>query len=432
MLFDRPNEKKFIVGIDFRENTCQLSYGWERGGRILQEPRTYSEIPGKEQFDQPMSLCWVPGKRQWYHASEAALHAADSGCVYISGLLPLAMENVPVAAGEKTYEARALLALYFGKCLKALCERAKEESAEEKDSCEPDAIMFTVRKLDSGIIDLLEDVRRRLDLDAKVYYQSMAGTFYDFALSQEASLREPATALAEYGTDGKLRFSRLIFNQHTRPVVSYMEEQEYAGLVSESDEGRDQEFAGILKEALSGHRFSSVYLTGDGFQGNWMKRSTVVLCQGRRAFIGDNLFSRGAVYGAVYRLEKPPILKEYFFLDQNKLRTNVMIKAVNRGKEKLVPAVDAGMNWYEVHEKTELVLDGTAEIDLVLKPLTGEKELPYHIRLDRLPVREGRMTRVRLEFTMTAPDKMYIRMEDLGFGEIFPSSGLAWEQIVTL
>lgn len=432
MLFDRQNEKKFIIGMDLREDICQISYGWEKGGRLLQEPVTYSEIPGGERFDQPLSLCWVPGVRQWFHGSEASLHAADEGCVYIPGLWRLAMENAPITAENKTYEARALLALYLGRCLAALRERIDSEANGERIPTDPCAMMFTMRQTDAGTIDLLEDIRRRLDLQAKVYYQSFAGTFYDFVLSQDASLRESAAALAEYPQGGRLRFSKLIFNPHTRPVVSYMKETVYPGLTADTDAGRDREFAQILKQELSGQRFSSVYLTGSGFQGDWMKRSTVLLCRGRRAFAGENLFSKGAVYGALYRLEKPPALREYLFLDQNKLRTNVLICAVHRGKEELIPVVDAGVNWYEVHEETELILDGTAEINLILKPLTGEQEQPYHLRLDRLPVREGRMTRVRLEFSMTGQDKLHIHMQDLGFGEVFPSSGLAWEQTMTL
>ena len=63
----------------------------------------------------------------------------------------------------------------------------------------------------------------------------------------------------------------------------------------------------VLKDELAGHNFSSVYLVGSGFKGSWMKKSTAFLCQGRRAFLGGNLFSKGAAYGAVFKEEKPEI-----------------------------------------------------------------------------------------------------------------------------
>ncbi len=432
MLFDKQNEKKFIVGIELREDTCQISYAFEKAGKILSEPETYAAVPGSEEYDLPLAICRVPSAGQWYHGSEAVSHAADAGCVYIPKLLTLARENVPVAVEDKTYESEALFALYINRCLTDVRRRAEAADGKGRTPQEPAAIMFTARNMDGQMIDLLENVRRRLDLGTSVYYQSAAGAFYDFVLSREEELREPASALLEYEEGGRLRISRLLFNVHTRPVVSYMEEKEYPGLFAADDAGRDQEFAEILKAELSDHRFASVYLTGSGFRGSWMKRSSRLLCQGRRAFVGDNLFSKGAAYGAFFKLEKPRILSEYFFLDQNKLRYNILIQAMEQGTQKLVTAVDAGMNWYEVQESLDLVLDGTAEIDLVLKPLSGGKDVPYHIRLDRLPVREGRITRVRFSFSMTAVDRMQVRMEDLGFGEIFPSSGLKWEQQISL
>lgn len=432
MLFDRQGEKRFIAGIELREDAVQISYGFEKGGYLLKDPVTYTKTSGKEDFDLPAALCRVSPGERWYCGSEAALHAADAGCVYIPGLLSLALERVPVEADGRSYAAEDLLARYLVMCLQEVQRRAGEDGSAGRGSLEPAAVMFTAREVDARLIDLLESVRERMNLQAKVYYQTTAGAFYDFMLNQEEELRGHGTALFEYEAGGRLLVHKLLFDPHTRPVVSYMEENEYPGLFAEDAAGRDQEFAAILKNELAGHHFDSVYLTGSGFKGDWMKRSARLACQGRRAFAGSNLFSKGAVYGAALKLEQPKILSEYLFLDQNKLRSNVLVEVLKRGKPDRICVVDAGVNWYEVQASTELILDATAEIELVLRPLAGGKEVPYHIRLDRLPVREGRMTRVRLDFTMTAPDKLLLRMEDLGFGEIFPSSGLKWEQHISL
>ena len=37
-----------------------------------------------------------------------------------------------------------------------------------------------------------------------------------------------------------------------------------------------------------------IYLTGEGFENNWYPNSLKVLCNGRRAFLGNNLYSKGA------------------------------------------------------------------------------------------------------------------------------------------
>ena len=424
MLFERQSEKKYMVGMDLRDDACQISWCEVQGKRLVREPVTFAAEPGQEKFDIPTAVCKKAGSGQWLCGKEAVAHSSEEDVTFVPKLLSLALEDAPVVIEEKEYDPAALFALYINRCL--LDFQKTLPGGEIK------AIMFTARTMDARMIGLLENVHRRLDLKARVCYQSFAGSFYDFMLNQEETLREPASALFEYEAGGSLRVTKLLFNEHTTPVVSYLEEREYPGLFSQDEEGRDREFSGILKEELAGHNFSSVYLVGSGFKGSWMKKSTALLCRGRRAFLGGNLFSKGAAYGAMFKELKPEILSRYLFLDSNKLRSNVLVRALDHGEEARISLVDAGVNWYEVEGSAELVLEGTAEINLILHPLTGGKEEPFHIRLDRLPVREGRMTRVRMEFSMLSPEKLHILIEDLGFGEIFPSSGLKWEQEITV
>lgn len=55
---------------------------------------------------------------------------------------------------------------------------------------------------------------------------------------------------------------------------------------------KDESFYKILLDSFHGHICSSVYLVGDGFDGDWMKMSLSYMCKGRRAFIGKNLYSK--------------------------------------------------------------------------------------------------------------------------------------------
>ena len=80
----------------------------------------------------------------------------------------------------------------------------------------------------------------------------------------------------------------------------------------------------------------------------------------------------------------------------------------------------------------DLVIEDSAELHLTLQPLTGGKAQDYLIRLEGMPMREGRTARIRLHFTMTSKEQMKVQIEDLGFGEIFPSSGLRFEQMITI
>lgn len=425
MLFDKAAQKKYMIGYDLRDDTCQISYGEMDQVGKMDEPVTVSGIPGTESFDLPLFLCRNRKTGEWIYGEKAREKSSDPSWEFVSNLLLMSMEGEKVTLGGKEYEAVALLARYIGNSLSEL-------PLPDVDSAFV-AVMFTSRTMDSRKISLLEEVRKRLNLACHVFYQDYGGSYYDFMLNQPRALREPASALFQYEEGKKLRVSKLIFNLKTKPIVADEEEKEYPGIFAKDQAGRDKELSTILEEELADRSYASVYFIGSGFKGSWMKQSTEVACSGgRRAFAGGNLFSKGAVYAVADKVSPSLITSSYFLLDGNKLRTNILTKVYRNGRQETITLVNAGQNWYEVDESTDLVLESTGEINLILKPITGGEESPFHIRLEGLPVRQGRITRIRLEFSMDSPSKVILLMTDLGFGEIFPSCGLKWKQEITV
>mgnify|MGYP007016949640 CR=1 FL=1 len=54
---------------------------------------------------------------------------------------------------------------------------------------------------------------------------------------------------------------------------------------------RMKRFKGFIQSVFEKKVVSSVYLTGEGFENNWYPNSLKVLCNGRRAFLGNNLYA---------------------------------------------------------------------------------------------------------------------------------------------
>ena len=422
MLFEKPAELKYVIGFDLRDDFCQISYA----DRTMtgKEPVTFSLSPNEERFDIPTALYKAAGVNQWAAGADAAQMSSDGSGTYIPRLLSLAMEGSKVEVEGASYEAAALLALFIRRCL-ALLEKVISPK-------EIQAVMFTAREMDRKMIGILEDVRKRLDLRYAVYYESYASSFYNFLLMQPKILREPASFLCEYEKGGRLRITKLHFNIRTTPIVGYCDETVYPGIFAHDAEGKDSEFLSVLSRELTGLSYQSVFLIGNGFKGDWMKKSISYICRGRRAFMGNNLYSKGAAWGALFRIKMPEAEAGYFFLDKNKVQTNIGIRGYNRGELAACLFLEAGCNWYEVDRTQDIILEDSNEIRLLMRPLRGGETSEFLIRLDGLPVREGRTARIRLHFTMSAPDKLEILIEDMGFGDIFPSSGLKWEQQINL
>lgn len=64
----------------------------------------------------------------------------------------------------------------------------------------------------------------------------------------------------------------------------------------------DAMFSKFIESVFDKRIVSSVFLTGEGFENDWYPKSLRVLCNGRRAFIGNNLYSKGACYTAYRKL----------------------------------------------------------------------------------------------------------------------------------
>lgn len=427
MLFEKNTDQKYIVGFDLRDDFCQMSYMEFTRRTPVREPKTYAPAPEGESFNIPTAIAKTIGVNKWYCGQEAVQASYDGSATYIPGLLSLALDGAPVKVEADQYEAAALLALYIRRCLMLLGAVFQTRQIL--------AVMFTCRTMERPQIELLEKIRPRLELPegCGVYYEAYANSFYHYLLMQEMSIREPASLLCEMDAGGQLRIGKLKFNQKTRPIVSYMEEKVYPGIFAEEPADRDEEFARILQgEIARPADYASAFLIGNGFQGGWMNQSLRILCTGRRAFMGSNLYSKGAVYSGWMRMASPDILKNYYYLDKNHVRTNIGIRALRQGSMVNYPILDAGVNWYEAGAELDVLIEDGNDLYLQLTPLTGGGTRDYLIRLEGLVDRPGRTSRIRIRLTMNGPDKAHVLLEDLGFGEIFPSTGLKWEQEVSL
>ena len=173
-----------------------------------------------------------------------------------------------------------------------------------------------------------------------------------------------------------------------------------------------------------------MYLVGDVFDGDWMKMSLSYMCKGRRAFIGKNLYSKGACYAAIVREQKNPW--PYVYMGDNEMKVNVSLKVKNRGKWEFLSLINAGDNWYEASGDCEVLLDGDKEIDFWLQLPHSRDARIEKLELSDLPERKPKTTRLRISAKPVSDSKVKIKIRDLGFGEIVKSSDLTWEYTLSL
>ena len=100
------------------------------------------------------------------------------------------------------------------------------------------------------------------------------------------------------------------------------------------------------------------------------------------------------------------------------------------GSPAYYPLIEGGYNWYECGAGCELILDDTEELVFVVGIPDEPEKRRVAMSLPGIPKRPNRTTRLSLELKYVSPKDCEITVKDLGFGEMYPSSGKVWKELV--
>jgi hypothetical protein len=197
-----------------------------------------------------------------------------------------------------------------------------------------------------------------------------------------------------------------------------------------SAEDKDKMFLDILRKHCEDKVVTSIFLLGDGFSKQWCRESLKYMCRGRRVFQGNNLFSKGACYGARERTSPSTLSSSYVYLSDEKLRANVGMVCDKGQAEIYFPILNAGTSWFEANRSFDVMLVKGNNIVLNVVPIDGHISRTAKISLEGLRVRGNKTNRVGLKFYMDNPSAIWIEITDKGFGEFFPSTGQVWKECI--
>ena len=384
MLFTRLPEKKYLLGIDIGETFCQISYLNTRRLTAGMDPHTFSYVAGGEEFDIPAAAFQDPDSGKWCFGNDALNMSAERGKEPLTNLLTNARK------GDENGDLQILIA-FLGYCMSLL---SKEVTFEEIE-----AITFTTADMDSTNAEIL---------------------------------RKAAVLLVDGWSDSELVLYTLSFNKKTRPIVCFPQER-HLELPADADAAeKDRLLFAAVRELMQEKEFSAAYLTGRALAGGWMKDSLNLICRGRRAFQGDTLYSKGAADSTMAACGLASKADKYFYLSRDALRCNIGMECLKKGRTVYQALLDAGAAWYDAAAQIDVLLEEGDEIVLLETSVDRGNEREIAIKLENMPQRPRAATRLRVRLSMTAADRMRLEAEDLGFGEIFPSSGMKWEQEIAI
>ena len=305
-------------------------------------------------------------------------------------------------------------------------------------------IVFTVPELNVDIVRMLKGIAKRMGIDKdNVYVQDYKESFCNFMIYQPKELWQYEAALFHCDRHEvkaymlrKLRTGygkgRDAFITVDEVANARMEELAAVYPVLNVDRAKeaDVQFKQFVQGVFDKKLVSSVFLVGEGFENNWYPQSLKVLCNGRRAFLGNNLYSKGACYAAYKR--SLGYEDSLIYLDETKMMDQICLRLRMQGVDKWYPIVSWGSRWYESDMQCEILLENTDDIEIHIESLVGAEMRVERVALEGLPKRKNYTLRLQVKVMMRNEKCCCISFKDMGFGEFFPPTDFYVEKEIHL
>ena len=401
-------------GIELRSSYTLVSYFQLN----MDSPETISTVMGTENYQIPTYIAKRRGVGQWYFGNEASTRVKLGSAVGVDDLLDKAYADEEVLIENEKLKARDLLLIFIKKLL-SMPGYFYANSKLNK-------LVIAVERLDISIVESFSYVASGLGLSRdSLAVIDFKEAFYYYTLNQRPECFLHDVVMFDY-SDSKLMHYYLTRNLRTTPQVVYLQD----GIHNTLGANPDLEFEELVERLFAGKIISAVYLLGDGFDGDWLKVSLKTLCRNRKVFAGKDMYSRGACYAGVVKdgAKDWP----FVYIGDNELKMNLSVKVIDDRIMDYLTLLNAGDSWYEAYGECEVILDGSAEVEVwIQKPDSRDAKVEI-LELTDLPERDEKTTRLRISAKPVSDIEAVVTICDLGFGEIVPGSGKVWEHHIAL
>lgn len=407
--------KKVIVGYDLCEDYAQIScYSYKKHEAI-----TINAHDGNEDGLIPVVLCYRTDTRQWLFGEDAYIGARNGSGILVNDLLSKLKNDEETEIAGVKYSAQAIMEKFLRKTLTLVRDYFPTQPITK--------LVLTIRNSEHDFAEKLYNTLALLGIEkdrASIINHEDAYLYY--ALYQDRSLWMNDVGLFDYGPDG-LNYYQIRINRWSRPMIASLEKHDYShsfepDLLKQKNADAAYVFENLANSALYRQIVSTLYFTGNGFEGGWADQVMKSLCVGRRVFYGQNLYTKGACYAAK-ELSGERQLQDVLLLNDDMVTCQLSLRVYRDGKYTEAVLLEAGELWYKAGRSYEVIPDGTAELEVVQRNLMTRKVLYHKFMPDQLQLHTDRTMRLKIDLYCTDKSTGVVRITDLGFGEFYTGTG---------
>lgn len=401
-------------------------------GLDLCDSYTQISCSGKEEiFNFPTIICKKKDEDEWFVGEEAYLCALEGEGVIVDKLLQLVNKEGTATISGTRYEGLALLQKFLGKIL----EVPKESLWEEEIS----QLVITLPVIRTGLMDVLMHCGDYLNIPReRVHIISHTESFAYYVLSQKKEIWNNQVGLFDLTEESFCYYEMKVQRGLRQTTVMAEREKLEEGfnldiLKTASGMKLADKIVFTCGERLMQKKlFSSVFLTGKGFESQaWATDFMKMICSRRKVYADPAFFSKGAAYKAAdYQRERTSY--PFVFICDGRLDTTVSVKVMHRDQESQLVLASAGDSWYESKTSVEFILDRQNYIEFMINPVDPKRKKLVKMTLEGFPERSDKTMRVQVNIGFLDDKTMAVAVKDKGFGELFPASDAMIRQEVML
>lgn len=326
-----------------------------------------------------------------------------------------------ILVGEKKTQAENVLAYYFRKTLSLTRKQYPGETIRQ--------LVVTVEGTNKEFVQAIYDALEQLGIYRdRVVVLDYKQSFLYYVLSQKKELWINDVGLFDYH-ENSLNYYQMKVERSKNPILVGVQQKDYSDALTISlgkEEQQGAVFENIIYGAIHKQLLSTLFMTGEGFLGDWADDIFKKLCVGRRLFKGSNLYVSGACYAAREFVEHH--LSDYLLLDEEMVTVQISVLVYSEAETKEIILVKAGTPWYLVDEEKLIIPDGDREISLCVKNVLNQTEKQFIIPLEPVLAKTEKLCRLNMRIRFASPKTCIVTLKDKGFGELFPSSNRIWEK----
>lgn len=415
------NSKSIIAGFDLGTETTQISISVDGS-----EPESVSISPNRSMYLVPTVLCIRNDTKDWMFGDEAVRCRNRDAGWYVDSILEKLETDEKIQIFGNEYTGAELLDKFIRKIYTAIRQKYLNMTVSK--------VVVTVKNKNDKLMAAIEKSFEALGFEKnRLMILSYMESFMYYTVSQKKDLWINDVSLFDFDETG-LKYYQLSTSKKQLPVTvtvssyDFDEELNASMMLTMTDSRLAAVFKGITDRLLHRQILSTIYFTGQGFDGTWADDVIKSLCPGRRVFKGQNLYAKGAAYAGI--ISESEDYKNYLFLTDNQTRFSVSIRMFKDNRIGEYTMVAAGSDWRKVHAKTVGILDDTDEVFFTVFHAVRKETKHIVMNLRNIEKRENKTMRVSVLVEFLDRDTAVLTVRDLGFGEFYENTYRIWEKVI--